>query len=247
MTNYIIHGNIDFFTELMKNNDDNENENNKNNNAQKHNTNNISDLKDLCLISNEPLDKTEIRLECNHKFNYKNLYSEVIINQKSQSYNYFETDKITTHQIKCPYCRKIINNLLPMTLDIEGVQNKLYINQPKNFCMKIKCEFKCNDESSCDLFSYITPEGKFCKIHYNKIIRQKNKPEKLPKKQKINDNEKQTNIETEDFSEEMKLFGKSRTVAYLKNVLKENNKKVSGTKNELIKRIYQHDLHKIIQ
>ena len=45
----------------------------------------------------------------------------------------------------------------------------------------------------------------------------------------------------------MKLFGKSRTVAYLKNVLKENNKKVSGTKNELIKRIYQHDLHKIIQ
>ena len=31
MTNYIIHGNIDFFTELMKNNDDNENENNKNN------------------------------------------------------------------------------------------------------------------------------------------------------------------------------------------------------------------------
>ena len=49
-------------------------------------------------------------------------------------------------------------------------------------------------------------------------------------------------IETDDFTEDMIMFGNSCTLFYLKNILKENKLKVSGNKKELIKRVYDNNL-----
>ena len=81
MTNYIIQGNINFFSELMNEQDNDETVNTNVNtdiNTNVHDINKTKslELKECCLISNQPLDKTEIKLECNHSFNYKNLYNQ---------------------------------------------------------------------------------------------------------------------------------------------------------------------------
>ena len=262
MTNYIIQGNINFFSELINYDDIEENDKNKNTNENENanenaNDNNNLKLKERCLISNQVLDKTEIKLECNHSFNYKNLYNEISMNQKkgycgTNFHNSYEIDKVGHQQIKCPYCRRMFNHILPMALDIEGVQNKLYINQPKTMTMKINCGFKTNDEMPCDSFSYVTPEGFFCKKHYKKTILLKNKPIVILTNQ--NTNITNTNItkqklenknEINDFTEDMIKFGNSCTLFYLKNILKENKLKVSGNKKELIKRVYDNNLQKI--
>ena len=90
MTNYIIEDDIDFYQEL--------------------NISSNKDFNDVCLISNEPLTRNSIRLPCNHTFNYLPLYKEIC--KQKNKYNSLEITKLKSHQIKCPYCRLIINNLL---------------------------------------------------------------------------------------------------------------------------------------
>lgn len=63
-----------------------------------------------CLISNEMLEDDHIKLMCNHKFNYKPIMNE-IRNQKH--YSGYETQKLGTWQIKCPYCRNVQTGILP--------------------------------------------------------------------------------------------------------------------------------------
>ena len=90
--NYILEGNLDFNSELVKaicyDNDDK---------IQK------------CLISNDKLEADHVTLKCNHKFNYINIFSE-IFKQKKQE-NSLETQKLNKFQIKCPYCRNIQNGI----------------------------------------------------------------------------------------------------------------------------------------
>ena len=67
MTNYIIQGNINFFSELMNEQDNDETVNTNVNtdiNTNVHDINKTKslELKECCLISNQPLDKTEIKL-----------------------------------------------------------------------------------------------------------------------------------------------------------------------------------------
>ena len=68
------------------------------------------DSEDRCLISNDILEKGHIKLICSHKFNYNSIYKEVK-NQKHPSH--LETQKLSRSQLKCPYCRKIQQGLLP--------------------------------------------------------------------------------------------------------------------------------------
>ena len=65
-----------------------------------------------CLISKEKLHPNHITLICNHKFNYIPIYKEVIY-QKNKTNTLYEITKLSSNQIKCPYCRTITNNLLP--------------------------------------------------------------------------------------------------------------------------------------
>lgn len=64
---------------------------------------------DVCLITNMPLDEFSIKLVCGHCFNYKPLYNE-LFSQKFRFNNFHNNPK---KQLKCPYCRDIINNSLP--------------------------------------------------------------------------------------------------------------------------------------
>jgi hypothetical protein len=226
MTNYIIQGKetekILTFAELMNADSDDECKSEQQQN--------------ICLISNKILDKTQVKLECGHSFNYINLYNEVK-NQKGcdgSSINFYETDKLQPNCIKCPYCRKIFNYLLPCAYDIDGVQLKKFVNSPKKMTMNLECSFKKSDGEKCKLFSYITPNGHFCPTHYKKMINIKNvksDEDKIVKKKKIK--------EELPYTKEMADFEKMITVAFLKAKLKENGGKVSGTKKELVQRIFK--------
>ena len=70
----------------------------------------IDDYDNICLISNEPLEKEHITFTCKHKFNYGSIYNE-ISNQKK--INYLETQKLKLWQIKCPYCRNVQESIRP--------------------------------------------------------------------------------------------------------------------------------------
>jgi len=120
MTNYIIEDDIDFYKEL--------------------NISSKNDFSDTCLISNEPLTKNSITLPCNHTFNYLPLYKEIC--KQKNNYNSLEITKLKTYQIKCPYCRLIINNLLPFNPDVEGVSKIRYVNSPSKYSFyPNKCKY----------------------------------------------------------------------------------------------------------
>ena len=65
------------------------------------------DDNNICLITMDNLDKNSINLVCGHKFNYEPLFKE-IENQKKK--NMLEITKLSSYQIKCPYCRTNIDN-----------------------------------------------------------------------------------------------------------------------------------------
>ena len=102
MTKYNIEGGLDFYAELYKsldiNEDENEDDNNNNNNK--------------CLISNELLTNNHVTMKCGHKFNYIPLYND-LLNHKQKFNNMEGSNKLQINQLRCPYCRKKQNELLP--------------------------------------------------------------------------------------------------------------------------------------
>jgi hypothetical protein len=100
---YSIEGNVDFYKELLENEEVDYNDSDK------------------CLITHEPLNETSVTLECNHSFNYMPLY-KFVVNSKTQ-FNHMENKSLKVKQIKCPFCRHIQNNLLP--LPPSGVKAKI--------------------------------------------------------------------------------------------------------------------------
>ena len=136
MTQYIVEDNIDFFAELNKSS--------SNNNIIIDNDNENDLSLEKCLISNKPLDKNHIKLECNHTFNFIPLYLE--IKQQKTIKNFNEIILLKKNQIKCPYCRNIQSKLLPyynkhnVSLESNIVEKISGVNIPKKDCMWLhKC------------------------------------------------------------------------------------------------------------
>ena len=136
------------------------------------------DIIETCLISDDPLEENHITLECNHKFNYKDIYNEVH-KQKTQPWH-SEINKVKNTQLKCPYCRNIQTGILPYRQTYQKVR---YVNWPPSLMMlpdicsytfssgKRKgqtCNKKCN--------------GKYCISHTR--IMEKREKKKLEKEQK---------------------------------------------------------------
>ena len=92
--NIILEGGVNFYDELNKSDSEVDDEE-----------------EECCLITNYPLDKNSITLQCNHKFNLLPLYKEVC-NQKCKA-SHLEIKKLKMNEIKCPYCRQRHNKLLP--------------------------------------------------------------------------------------------------------------------------------------
>jgi len=110
-----------FYETLYSALSDETNENNETNNE-----NNEA----ICLISKEPLNDSKITLFCNHSFNYKWIFDEVY-NQKKKPAS-TEIQRVKPNQIKCPYCRRIQNGILPPKL---GFDNVTYVNKPLSMVM----------------------------------------------------------------------------------------------------------------
>jgi len=89
---FLVEGNIDFYAELNKDDDE------------------LDDK--VCLITNKPLLDDHIILECNHSFNYEPLLND-ITNHKNK-FNKLEKYILSAYEIRCPYCRNIQNKLLPL-------------------------------------------------------------------------------------------------------------------------------------
>ena len=142
MSNYKIEGDIDFYAELYKSLDDvdeniiiSSNDDNK------------------CLITDSPLTENFVTMKCGHKFNYEPLYKD-ILNHK-QKFNAMESSKSTlmTHEIRCPYCRKVQAELLPYYEEL-GFPKKNGVNyfDPKtklfntSSCAAQHCQYEIDNQ-----------------------------------------------------------------------------------------------------
>ena len=67
----------------------------------------------ICPISNTPLETYFFTFECGHKFNYAPLFKDLYNHKKK--YNFMEGIKghLNMNEIRCPFCRKKQNGLLP--------------------------------------------------------------------------------------------------------------------------------------
>ena len=120
------------------------------------------DRTNICLINQEQLEEDHVTLECKHKFNYLPIFNE-IANQKKKSY--YETTTLSMYQIKCPYCRRVQNGLIPIN-DRFPLHKRRGINIPKTKCyIPNKCTalFKSgkNKGTICNKPCFVT----FCHQH----------------------------------------------------------------------------------
>ena len=100
MSNYIIEGNFDFYKELYESLDDSDDNNNIDESSAQ-----------VCLITNTPLTKHFVELECKHAFNYVPLFKD-LVNHKTK-FSSLDTHRLKVHEVSCPYCRNKQGNLLP--------------------------------------------------------------------------------------------------------------------------------------
>ncbi len=91
---------------------------------------------EICLISREKLVDPIITLDCGHKYNYISIYQELLQKKKKNSLE----ASLNSNQIKCPYCRKINNGLIPY-FEMKDVKKVYGINHPKKY---IKLNNKCD-------------------------------------------------------------------------------------------------------
>ena len=194
--------NNDLFINLL-------NENNLENNIEFNLKNNV----ELCLITGEILDNNFITLSCGHKFNYESLYNEIVY-QKTRKL--LDNSQLKINEIKCPYCRKITNKLLPFYkyYSIRSIRGVTY---PEEYCMKIfECEYEKNGKK-CNKIACKTNNGILCNKHL--VIT------KLDEDILKNENISVFN------------FYKKKKIIELRKILSQNNCKKSGNKQELVNRI----------
>lgn len=143
----------------------------------------------ICLISNEQLQKDHIKLSCNHTFNYEHIFIE--IKQQKTTYNNYEIIKLSNCQIKCPYCRKVHKGILPWKKDFPKIT---FVNwPPKLSFIKKKCTytFKSGKKKGQTCCKFIDYTSTYCTNHKKILDKRKNK-EKV-KIQKLTESKNITN------------------------------------------------------
>ena len=165
MVKYIIEGGLDFYEELYKSLDD----------SDQDQDNDTSD--NLCQITGQPLTDRFITMECNHKFNYSALYTEIhkqkFVFQTYKFSSLTDSDQIkfkdakTDYFIKCPYCRSIQFTLLPyyddMLLDKRyGINSLIKTNNDSQFIINPNIS-----NYSFVSYGYTFTNGSCCKVMGN--------------------------------------------------------------------------------
>ena len=169
MVKYNIEGGLDFYAELYKSLDIEEGEEKTEEDENK------------CLITNQPLTDKYVTMECGHKFNYIPLFND-LVNHKTK-FNFMEGtfSKLTTNEIRCPYCRTKQNYLLPYYEEfglakVNGVNfydPNLKPTYPNGTYILHKCEYQYPNP----IYDISTPETstnskylkKTCHYHGTKI------------------------------------------------------------------------------
>jgi hypothetical protein len=207
---YCTEGNIDFYQELTK--------------IEPNTTTHVNE-DSMCMLTQQLLTENYITLPCNHKFNYIPLYHEVSTKFINNDY---ESVKLNNNEIKCPYCRKKFNKLLPF-INYEGIEKKNGVNWPEKDCMKhMDCSwiYKTGKKKGelCSNNAYQKGTECYCYQHWN-----------------VNNN-KNSKVEEDDiWTNEMELLFKASHIIGLKKILKEKGLNVSGTKKVLVKRIIKYN------
>jgi len=140
----------------------------------------------VCLISCEKLLPDHITLPCNHSFNYKSLYNEVKKQKlsflpKKKSFSYLETQRLKKHQIKCPYCRKIVHGILPRHYDYPMI---IYVNFPAklvhNSFYKNQCNYSFKSGKKKNQHCGLKCYNGFCHLHVKRGLANKQKILNMP-------------------------------------------------------------------
>jgi len=198
--NYVIEGNLDFFAALK--------------------TENHKQTNDTCLISGEVLVRNAITLPCDHTFNYLPLHQEV--HSQKKIYNSYDTNPVGAFQIKCPYCRRKTNRLLPY-IPAEGITERIKgVTGPEAHCMSHKsCSwvFKRGKKSGqcCEKNAFESDHGTLCESHWKRTVK--------------------TSSNVFDWTEEMQTCFEKYKVLELKNLLREKKLTVGGAKKDLVIRL----------
>jgi len=146
MSKYIIEENINFYEELMKEEDEYE-ENSQNNKEKGEGENNI------CLITFGLFDENKVTLPCQHSFNYKPLFYELINQKIINNTNIYQ--KYGNHNIffMCPYCRKDVkhNFLLPYIEELIDIKIYGINTDEKEYKINYKLNYNVNNLKKCSI------------------------------------------------------------------------------------------------
>jgi hypothetical protein len=201
---YFVEGNINFFAELQK--------------SMGKALDAVESPDNVCLITNNALTDHHVTLPCNHPFNYVPLYHELKV-QKCVK-NTAETSKLLIDEIKCPYCRKIHNMLLPYCEKLCDKCPPLYgvnTNDIKfkliNCCNYVKYVYTDGTQIQCDLTGdnlHYHEEHKqyYCYSHLYMICKKKQTAtkhqEQIAKMKKIKEEQQLKNEQKNALKNELK-------------------------------------------
>lgn len=138
-----------------------------------------------CLLTKEALNDIHVTLICGHKFNYIPLYKEVVIQKTSAgmtSNGYYNSCTLRLNEMKCPYCRRVQDKLLPF-FNYDDIKRLRGVNGPESLCMKARmCEHietankkkkkntKKEISDSCECNAIHLVNGVYyCKKHYDQV------------------------------------------------------------------------------
>lgn len=113
-------------------------------------------IDNTCLITREILNDSHIALPCGHKFNYKPLYKTI----KGRKVSNQSAVVLGINQVECPYCRIIIDGVLPKNV-VEQPEERRGVNIGSKV---ISC-YKCTFNNVCKLPAHIISSGTYCTKH----------------------------------------------------------------------------------
>ena len=137
---------------------------------------NLNDSDNICLISQELLDDTQIKLKCGHQFNYRPLYNDLKLHKFK--YNYIESYKLACNEIRCPYCKTIIRELIPYNkiikeppmYGINTLLNNTHVDSTKfvkKQCIALLVKGKNKGNQCCN---NVNGKKDFCTRHFKKYV-----------------------------------------------------------------------------
>lgn len=215
--NIIVEGAFDFWSALESEPQESQDQSNDN----------------ICLLTREPLKPNYVTMPCEHKYNYIPICREISAiknpNIGSQKYNqgYISNGvKLLRNQIFCPYCRTVYNTLLPKIPEqyLDFVPDK-YVTSSSNYISSRTCKYvfksgKRKGQCCGKKNAFDTKNGTYCSQHDST---NKTSPVKLTKVPIV-------------LSDEGKKISSNFKLSQLKQILKNADLPISGTKAVLITR-----------